>query len=116
MRRPRDGGGAAKGADDGKKLSRVLAPPPRARKRPFCRLGDIAAEIVGDLRFRRQVERLHSLGPRAVGELLAEIGEQRACRAFIDRRLAAYAALDPKVVRELDGDQFPRPPLYPVKI
>ena len=114
MRRPCDSRGAAEGADDGKKLSRVLAPQPRARNQPFPRLGDIAAEIVADLRFRRQVERLHDLGPRATGELLAEIGEQRACRTFIDGRLEAYARLDPDVIRELNGDKFPRPPLHRV--
>ncbi len=75
-------------------------------------LGEVVDDLVGELRFHRQVKRLHSLGPRAVGELLAEIGEQRQCRTFIDRRLRAYAALDPEVVRELDGDEFPRPPLY----
>ena len=78
-------------------------------------IGKVVGDLVGELRFHRQVERLHSLGPRAVGEMLAEIAEQRGIRTFIDRRLAAYAALDPEVVRELDGGEFPRPPLYPVK-
>jgi len=40
-------------------------------------VGQIAAGVVvdiADLRFQRRVQRLHDLGPRAVGELLAEIG------------------------------------------
>ncbi len=78
-------------------------------------LGEVVDDLVGELRFHRQVEKLHRLGPRAYGELLAEIGEQRGCRTFIDQRLRAYAALDPEVVRELGGDRFPRPPLYSVK-
>ena len=83
--------------------------------RPFVE-ADIGpyAEIVADLRFRRQVERLHAFGPRATGALLAEIGEQRHCRTSIEQRLAAYAALDSEVIRELDGDEFPRSPLYKV--
>ena len=76
------------------------------------RLDEVAGELVADLRFHREAEKLHALGPRAIGELLAEIGEQRQCRTFIDQRLRAYARLDPEVVRQLDGDRFPRPPLY----
>ena len=82
------------------------------RARRWQRVGDLTEDLVADLRFQRQVERLHSLGPRFVGELLAEIGEQRGCRTFIDQRLAAYAQLDPAVVRELGADEFPGPPLY----
>jgi len=78
-------------------------------------LGEVVEDLVADLHFRRQVEKLHRLGSRAVGELLAEIGEQRMCRSFIDRRLEAYGRLDPEVLRALDGDRFPRPPLYEVK-
>ena len=78
-------------------------------------IGEVARDLVGELKFHREAEKLHTLGPRPYGELLAEIGEKFKCRTFIDRRLAAYAALDPEVIRELDGDQFPRPPLYEVK-
>ena len=78
-------------------------------------VGEVVADLVGELRFHRQVEKLHRLGPRPYGELLAEIGEQFKCRTFIDQRLRAYAALDPETVQALDGDRFPRPPLYPVK-
>ena len=49
-----------------------------------------------------------------MGELLKEVGEQRGCQTFIDRRLRAYAELDPEVVRALGADEFPRLPLYEV--
>ncbi len=78
-------------------------------------LDKVAEDLVADLRFHREAEKLHALGPRPYGELLGEIGEQFGCRTFIEQRLRAYAALDPEVVRELDGDEFPRPPLYEVK-
>ncbi len=90
----------------------------RYQDRRACRgqhLGEATEDLVANLIFQRNVEKLHALGPRVVGELLAEIGEQRACRTFIDQRLEAYAALDAKNLRELDGTQFPRPPLYGVK-
>ncbi len=38
------------------------------------RLGDVVDDLVDDLWFQRQVEKLHELGPRAYGELLAELG------------------------------------------
>jgi hypothetical protein len=79
------------------------------------RLGKVVTDLVDDLRFRRQVGKLHALGPRAMAELLAEIGEQRACRTFIDQRLEAYSELNPELVKALDGDEFPRPPIYEVK-
>ena len=90
----------------------------RYQDRRACRgqyLGEATEDLVANLIFQRNVERLHALGPRVVGELLAEIGEQRSIQTFIEQRLAAYAALDPEILRELDGDQFPRPPLYGVK-
>ena len=35
----------------------------------FRSIGEVAAEIVADLKFRRHVEHLHGLGARAIGEL-----------------------------------------------
>ncbi len=78
-------------------------------------LGEVVEDLVDDLRFHRLVERLHRLGPRAIGELLIEIGETRACRTFIDQRLEAHSRLDPEAVKAVAGDQFPRPPLYGVR-
>ncbi len=73
------------------------------------RAGDIA-----DLALRRTVERVHGLGPRAVYELLVEIGEQRLCRTYLEQRLRRYAEIDPEHLAALGGDRFPRPPLYEV--
>ncbi len=78
-------------------------------------LGEVIDDIVDDLKFHRQAERLHRLGPRAVGELLIEIGEQRSCRTFIDQRLDAYSRLDPELIRKLGGNEFPRPALHQVR-
>ena len=75
-------------------------------------VGKVVDDLVADLRFHREAEKLHALGPRPYGELLAEIGEQFGCRTFIEQRLRAYGALDPEVVRALGADKFPRPPLY----
>ena len=75
-------------------------------------IGAVVDDLLNNLIFARRVEQLHALGPRAFGEMLAEIGEQRGCRTFIDQRLMAYAELDPEVVKALGADRFPRPPLY----
>ncbi len=122
MRTPgRDRGRAGSESRDCRLARRLHLPRPRAPKQrpaasPWRPIAEAIDDLVDRLRFHRQVEKLYRLGPRAIGELLAEIGEQRRCRTFIEMRLREYAALDPEVVRELDGDQFPRPPLYPVKI
>ena len=44
---------------------------------PLRSIGSIAAEVVADLRVRRQVQRLHRLGSRVTAELLAEIAAER---------------------------------------
>ena len=77
-------------------------------------IGRDAAEVVADLAFRRKVEHLHRLGPRAVHELLVEIGEQRLCRTYLEQRVRRYSEIDPEHLEALGGDTFPRPPLYEV--
>ena len=77
-------------------------------------LGSITTSVVADLQFRRDVERLHRLGPRVVYELLAEIGEQRLCRTYVKQRVQRYSEIDPDHLATLDSDTFPRPPLYEV--
>lgn len=72
-------------------------------------LGDVA-----DLALKRTVERVHGLGPRAVYELLVEIGEQRLCRTYLEQRVRRYAEIDPADLIALGGDTFPRPPLHEV--
>ena len=76
--------------------------------------GEIATQAVADLTFRHMVERVHGLGPRAVHELLVEIGEQRLCRTYVEQRVRRYAEIDPEHLAALGGDRFPRPPLYEV--
>ena len=46
----------------------VRTSKPPATSGTFRSIGEIAAEVVADLRFRCQVERLHRLGARVVGE------------------------------------------------
>ena len=72
----------------------------------------IAAEIVADLRFQRQISHVHSLGVRVVGELLAEIAAERGIRTLIDQKLAIYAELDPKVIEAVEAAGFWPAPLH----
>ncbi len=74
----------------------------------------VAAVVVGDLRFRRQVEHLHRLGPRATAELLAEIGVERSIMTIIDRKLDRYVDLDPAAVEAVGGGDFWPAPLREV--
>ncbi len=69
-------------------------------------IGAIAAEVVADMKFRHQVLRLHRLGPRVVGELLAEIGAERSIQTVIDQKLDTYNELDPGTLEATGGEGF----------
>ncbi len=56
--------------------------------------------------YARMVERVHALGPRPLGELLAEIATATGEPGLIADRLQAYAGLDPEVIRALGVDRF----------
>lgn len=82
---------------------------------PLHPIGQIAAEIVADLRFRRKVQRLHRLGDRVLDEFLAEIGAERGITTIIERKVERYVALDPKALKTLGGDRFPPLPIRVVQ-
>ncbi len=73
--------------------------------------GDISAGP----RLERLVERVHALGPRPLGELLAEIATATGEPAVVVGLVQEYSALDPEIVRALGGDSFPVMPLQVVR-
>ncbi len=81
----------------------------------FRPIGEVAAEVVADLRFRRQVEHLHRLGARAVGELLAEVSAERGIRTVVDQKLSRYAELDPEALTVTGGGDFWPDPIHEVR-
>ena len=78
---------------------------------PLRPISQIATEVVADLRRQRQIEHLHLLGPRAVGELLREVAEDDD----LDRALEAYGRLTPNLLKALGGNQFPPVPIHEVR-
>ncbi len=74
----------------------------------------VAADVVADLRFRRQIERLHRLGPRAVGELLAAIAAERSIMTLVDQKLTTYTELDSTALAAAGADKFWPAPLREV--
>ena len=78
-------------------------------------LGPIAAEIVGDVAFRRKVQRLCAKGPRVVGELLAEVAAERGLRTIIDQKLDHYLAIPDEALDMTGGDDFPPAPIHEVR-
>ncbi len=82
---------------------------------PFRPSNEAAAEIVADLRFRRQAQRLHRLGDRVLGEFLAELGAERGIQTLINQKLAMYAELDPKVIEAVEAAGFWPAPLNEVR-
>ena len=82
---------------------------------PLHSIGQNAAEVMADLRFRRRVERLHRLGPRVTAELLAEIGVERSIMTVIDRKLATYVSIEPAAIEAAGGTRFWPAPLREAK-
>ncbi len=64
-------------------------------------------ELAAGPRFERMVDRVHSLGPRPLAELLAEIATATGEPGLIADRLQAYARLDPEIIHALGADRFP---------
>ena len=81
---------------------------------PFRSIGIVAAEVVADLRFRRQVQQVHRLGDRVFGEFLAELGAEFGIQTVIDRKLDTYAEIDPEALAAAGGDDFWPAPLSEV--
>lgn len=69
--------------------------------------------LIGDVRFRRQVDRLHRLGPRVTGELIAELIHRHG--DGVQATLAQFADLDPDILAELDALLWPPLPLHVVR-
>jgi ProQ/FINO family len=65
-----------------------------------------------DLRFRRDIERLHRLGARAIYELLSALGARHLLRTEIEQTVARYGRIDPATVQLAAGDRMPPTPLY----
>ena len=70
---------------------------------------------IRDLRFRRNCERLHRLGPRAMFEYLVDVGAARNILTFLENRIADFANLDPDVLAALGADKLPPSPLHRLK-
>ena len=78
-------------------------------------IGAIAVEVVANLRFRRKVDRVHSLGPRATAELLAELGAERAIGTLIDQKFDQYAEMSPEALKATGGNDFWPAPVREVR-
>ena len=78
------------------------------------RLGELTAEIISNVQFLRQVERL-CRRPRVMAELLAELGAERLTRTAIETKMARFAALSDKALAATGGDQMPPTPLHEVR-
>ena len=91
-----------------------IQPCPQANDHQAVPAEPIVDNIVADLAFQRDIERLHRLGPRPQYELLREIERRYGCARFIRERVKRYAELDPEIVADLGGDVFPSTPIREV--
>ncbi len=72
----------------------------------------VATLTLNEFSYARRVRRLWRLGPRATGELLAELATISGRRTWLDQRLDDYANLDRKVIDAVGGNDWPEPPLH----
>jgi hypothetical protein len=63
-----------------------------------------------EMRFRRNVEWLHALGPRALAEMLEELGRVTLHMTTIERALERFAGIHPAVLRAMRADIWPPKP------
>jgi len=87
--------------------------PPRCKG--FKSIGEAAAEIVEHLPFQRKVERIHRLGPRVLGEMLAELGAERSIMTIINQKIDRFIKLNPETLQATSGDDFPPVPIHGVQ-
>lgn len=78
--------------------------------------GFTAKGLLGDRlrqspRLQRAVEHVHACGPRPTAELLIELLERAGADPAILEHLPRWQSLDPRIVRQLGGDRWPRAPL-----
>ena len=78
---------------------------------PSRLIGEVAVGVVTELKCQRQIEHVHRLGVRAVGELLREVEDGED----VDTALEAYGRLTPDLLKALGGDRFPALPLHGVE-
>jgi hypothetical protein len=62
-------------------------------------------------RRRRLIEAIHALGSRVLFELIDELDRHHGLGRDLDRRLARFAAIDPKLLRAVGGDKFAPAPM-----
>ena len=80
----------------------------------MMRLGHFASTDLRDLRRRLHVGHLHYLGPRAVDEILLEIGAEFSCMTAIEMKLERYSGLERAVVVAVGADRMPPVPIHAV--
>lgn len=73
------------------------------------------AGTIRDLRRKRHVAHLHTLGPRSLDEFLIEFGAAYSLTTAIENALEQWAKLSPEAVAAAGGNQFPPSPLHSVR-
>lgn len=80
---------------------------------PVITKGPLGDRLRSTPRFLRIIEQIHAAGPRPTAEMLIEFLEAEGADPVALDRLHRWASIDPRIVRQLGGDRFPRPPLDP---
>jgi hypothetical protein len=75
----------------------------------FRNIGEVAADVGADLRFRTVVRQLHDRGSRFLCEFLAHIAAERSLHTYIEQTADRFLKLDIAVLEILGADLTPTP-------
>lgn len=81
---------------------------------PFRPIGELTADIVANVRSRRNLTLVHGHGIRPIGELLDELAREYGLGTVIDRKLEIYASLADDALDATGARDLPPPPLHEV--
>ncbi len=81
---------------------------------PFRPVGELAAEVVADLRFRNKMTVLLAMGNRPVAEMVAEFAVHHGLEAELDQVLDRYLEIPTAALDATNGRDLPPIPLHEV--
>ncbi len=77
----------------------------------FRPIGEVAAEIIARIAWRRKVAELRGRGDRVLAEFLAHFAAERGIPTYVDELLDSYLAIDLAALELAGADRLPPAPL-----
>lgn len=76
-----------------------------------CHLGPVERRVANDLQIQRAIEHIVRLGARSAGHAFGQLLDRTGAPPSVLDGLLDWQRLDPQVVSNVGGRNFPKPPL-----